>query len=213
MALNDSYKVAARSTHLFMSVFRGHFSTGRSHSNYYIDITSQKSNLSEAKAVARALAAEYKSSTLVDTIICLDDTQVIATCLAEELVKPDYASINSNGVIHIITPEQTSASQLLFRDNTAPMVKDKRVLILAASVVTGYTAKSAIDAIKYYGGQVAGIACIFATVDDCLGVPVNSAFNHKDLPDYKSYSSFECPLCKEGKKIDALVNNYGFSEL
>ncbi len=213
MALSERMKVATKSKNLSMSVFTGHFSTGRSHSNYFIDITSQKSGLAEAKAVAASLAGEYKSNTLIDTVLCLDDTQVIATCLAEELVRNDYASINSNNSINILTPEQTAASQLLFRDNTAPMIRNKRVLILAATVVTGFTAKSAIDAVNYYGGQVAGIACIYSTVTECMGIPVKSAFNINDLPDYRSYSSFECPMCKAGQKIDALVNNYGISEL
>lgn len=213
MALSEGYKVVTKSKNLSMTVFRGHFSTGRCHSNYFIDITSQKSGLAEAKAIANALAAEYKSSTLIDTIICLDDTQVIATCLAEELVKPDYASINSNVAMSILTPEQTAASQLIFRDNTVPMIKNKRVLILAATVVSGFTAKTAIDAIRYYGGQVAGVACIYSGAAECMGVPITSVFNHDDLPDYQSYSSFECPFCKAGHKLDALVNNYGFSEL
>ncbi len=212
MALNEVSKVLSKKG-VSVSVYSGHFSTGRSHSNYFIDITAQKSKLSQAVEVARILAAEYKGSALIDTIVCIDDTQVIATCLAQELIKPDYASINANGQIDILTPEQTSASLLLFRDNTVPMIRNKRVLVLAASVVTGYTIKSAIDAITYYGGQVAGAACIFATVNECNGVPITSIFSTADLPDYKTSSTLECGLCKAGHKIDALVNNYGFSEL
>ena len=34
---------------------QGHFATNHSHINYYIDITYQKTRLSEAKAVAKAL--------------------------------------------------------------------------------------------------------------------------------------------------------------
>ncbi len=212
MALNEVSKILSKKG-VSVSVYSGHFSTGRSHSNYFIDITAQKSKLSQAGEVARTLAAEYKGSALIDTIVCIDDTQVIATCLAQELIKPDYASINANGQIDILTPEQTSASLLLFRDNTAPMIRNKRVLVLAASVVTGYTIKSAIDAITYYGGQVAGAACIFTTINECNGVPITSIFNTADLPDYKTSSTLECTLCKTGHKIDALVNNYGFSEL
>ena len=35
--------------------------------------------------------------------------------------------------------EYTSGSQIILRDNLAPMVKGKHVLILAASITTGYT--------------------------------------------------------------------------
>ena len=38
-------------------------------------------------------------------------------------------------------------------------------------------------------------------------------FNPNDIPGYKSYKAHECPLCKEGKKIDALINSHGFSKI
>ena len=93
------------------------------------------------------------------------------------------------------------------------MIEGKNVLILAASVTTGYTARAAVEAIRYYGGNVSGIAAIFATADTCMGYPVKSVFDPKDLHDYASYSSHECPLCREGKPIDALVNSFGYSKL
>ena len=149
----------------------------------------------------------------VDTIVCLDGTEVIGACLANEMSKADVYSLNAHQRIYVVTPERTSGSQLLFRENVAPMIEGKNVMILAASVVTGYTAAAAIEAIKYYGGFVAGIACIFATAEECEGYPVTSLFNPKDLPDYVSYDSHKCPMCREGKKIDALVNCYGYSKL
>ena len=93
------------------------------------------------------------------------------------------------------------------------MIASKHVLILAASVVTGYTAQAAIEAINYYGGYVSGIASVFATVDECEGYPVISVFNPKDLPEYASFNSHKCPMCKRGEKIDALINCYGYSKL
>ena len=93
------------------------------------------------------------------------------------------------------------------------MITGKHVLILAASVTTGYTAASAIEAIKYYNGHVSGISAIFATVDECNGYPVHSIFDPNDLDGYASYAAHECPMCKEGKKIDALVNSFGFSKI
>ena len=34
-----------------------------------------------------------------------------------------------------------------------------------------------------------------------------------DIPDYESYDYKECPYCKAGQKIDALVNSFGYSAL
>jgi hypothetical protein len=119
--------------------------------------------------------------------------------------------MNAHQTIYIVTPEHTTGSQLFFRDNIVPMVTGKNVLVLAASVTTGYTATAAVEAVKYYNGVISGIAAIFATVDECSGYPVRSVFDTKDLDGYASYPYHECPLCRQGKKLDALVNSFGFS--
>lgn len=213
MPTATSYKIRTKRNNLFLRVSEGHFATNHSHINYYIDVTTQKTRLSEAQAVAEELVSYYNNSTIVDTILCLDGTEVIGTCLANELTRGNFLSINAHQTIYVLTPEHTSGSQIIFRDSLLSAVKGKHVLILAASVTTGYTAKSAVEAIKYYGGEVAGIASIFATVDNCASYPVHSVFDPKDLKDYKSYPSHECPLCKQGKRIDALVNSFGYSKL
>ncbi len=213
MPTEQSYKIKTKRQNLFLRVSKGHFATNHSHINYYIDVSTQKTRLSEASAVAEELVSYYKATTIVDTILCLDGTEVIGTCLANELTKGHFLSINAHQTIYVLTPERTSGSQIIFRESLASAIKGKHVLILAASVTTGYTAKSAIEAIKYYGGEVAGIASIFATTNDCIGYKVNSVFDPNDLKDYVSYPSHECPLCKRGEQIDALVNSFGYSKL
>ena len=196
-----------------LKVIKGHFATGHSHINYYIDVTTQKFCLSEARRVALELAREYKASTLIDTILCLDGTEVIAACMASEMTKAGYMNINQQQEINVLTPERTVGSQLIFRENTAPMIVGKHVLVLMASVTTGYTAKSAIEAVTYYGGKPVGIASIFATVDALGGLPVQSLFNPHDLPQYQSFDAAKCPWCRAGVKLDALVNSFGYSKL
>ena len=91
--------------------------------------------------------------------------------------------------------------------------QDMNVLILMASVSTGYTAKSAIETIAYYGGRAVGIASIFATVDTIGALPVTSLFNPNDLPGYTTSDAAACPLCKAGQRLDAIVNSFGYSKL
>lgn len=214
MPTSSITKIKTNQNNLFLRVARGHFATNSSHSNYYIDVAAQKSRLSEAKAVAKELCKNHRySSSIVDTILCLDGMEVVGTCVADELTKNDFVNINAHQTIYVVTPEIVNGSQIIFRDNIVPMIKGKHVLITAVSVASGNTAKSAIEAIKYYGGDVVGVASIFATTDNCEGYNVNSVFNPKDLPDYFSCPSHECPLCKEGKRIDALINCHGFSKL
>lgn len=213
MALGKTYKIKTKHPDLYLRVTPGHFATSHSHINYFIDVTTQKTRLSEAKAVARELVSHYKTTTIVDTILCLDGTQVIGACLAEELTNGHFMNMNAHQTIYVVTPEHTSGSQLFFRDNITPAITGKHVLILAGSVTTGYTAQAAVEALNYYGGYVAGICALFATVDACAGYPVHSAFDPKHLADYASFPSHECPLCKKGEKLDALVNSFGYSKL
>lgn len=213
MPTQKTYKIKAKNSNLFLRVAKGHFATSHSHINYYIDVTKQKARLSEAKAVASELASRYSVNTMVDTILCLDGTEVIGTCLAEELTSNSFKGVNSLQTINVVTPEHTSGSQLIFRDGVYPMIDDKNVLILAASVSTGYTARAAVEAINYYGGKVVGISAIFATTDTCMNYKVESVFDLNDLDGYISCPSHECPMCKDGKRIDALVNSFGYSRL
>ena len=52
-------KLPTNKSSLFLRVAKGHFATSHSHINYYIDVTTQKARLSEAKAVAKELVAAY----------------------------------------------------------------------------------------------------------------------------------------------------------
>ena len=196
-----------------LRVTPGHFATNHSHINYYIDITYNKTRLSEAKETARELVSHFINNTPVDTIICLDGTAVIGTWVADELTKTGFHTINAHQTIYVMEPELNNNSVILMRDNLQPMIKGKHVLILMASCTTGVTARRAIEAIKYYGGFVAGVAAVYRAVDEVDGYPVRSVYSVNDIPDYQSYDSRECPFCKRGIKLDALVNNFGYSAL
>ncbi len=211
MPTNNTLKLGTKRKNLYLRVVKGHFATSNAHSNYYIDVAAQKSRLTEAQAVAEELSAYYHH-TIIDTILCLDGTEVVGACLADKLTKGSYISMNAHQTMYIITPE-TSNGQLLFRDNIVPMIKGKHVLILAVSVASGNTVKNAIEAVKYYGGQSTGIASIFATKDKIDDLEVHSVFDPNDLDGYGSYAPHECPMCKKGEKIDALINCYGYSKL
>ena len=214
MPTDKTTKITTSNNNLVLRASMGHFVSSHSHSNYYIDVAAQKSRLSEAKAVAKELCRSYNYSTkIVDTVLCLDGTEVIGTCLADELTKNSFMNINAHQTIYVVTPEMTGNSQFLLRDNIIPMVKGKHVLVLAVSVATGNTVNAAVDAVRYYGGKVVGIASIFATKKECAGFPVESVFNPNDLEGYFTVPAHECPLCKEKVKIDALINSFGFSKL
>jgi len=192
---------------------RGHFATNHSHINHYIDITFQKTRLSEARDSAYQLVSTFINDTPVDTIVCMDGTAVLGACVAEELSKSGFNTINAHQTIYVVEPEYGPHSQMIFRDNIQPMIRGKHVLVLMASVTTGFTANRAISSISYYGGKVAGLAAIYSAVTEVEGFPVRSVYSLSDLPDYETYDYRDCPYCKRGQKLDALVNSHGISVL
>ena len=121
MPTTNITKIKTKRNNLFLRVARGHFATSHSHSNYYIDVAAQKSRLSEAKAVAQELCANYNYKIdIVDTIICLDGTEVIGTCLANELTKSNLMNINAHQTIYVVTPEIINGTQLMLKGVAGP---------------------------------------------------------------------------------------------
>ena len=191
----------------------GHSVTPNSHVNYFLDMTTLKARLSEASMVARELGRQVMISTVVDTIVCIDGCEIIGAFLAEELTRAGIYSRNAHKTIYIITPEYSTSGQMMFRDNYLPMVKDKNVLLLLASATTGKTVSKAIQTLTYYGASISGISAVFSAANSIVGIPVNSLFTTADIPDYTTYSSEKCTMCKEKKPIDAFANAFGYSKI
>ena len=141
-----------------LRVAQGHFATRHSHINYFIDVTRQQSCLQEADSVAQQLAQRIQSSMMVDTILCMDGTRVIGTCLARQLAQSGYGSVNAGREIYLLRENVSSDGKLIFRDNARFMLEGKNVLILLASITTGSTVEKGMRCVRYYGGSVAGVA-------------------------------------------------------
>lgn len=195
-----------------LKYYTSHFVTPHSHINCYLDMTTLKTRASEAAAVAETLAQRYTMNTIVDTIVCLDNTEVIGAYLAEELTKAGVVSMNAHQTIYVVTPEIVGG-QVIFRDNYKPMLENKNVLILMGTATTGESLQACASSVVYYGGRIAAMAAIFSAINRMAGIVVESIFSIQDLPNYTSYKPNECPMCKQKQKIEALVNGYGYSEI
>lgn len=195
-----------------LKVIPGHFVTSHSHINYYMDMTTLQARQNEAEGVARLLASKYENTTMVDTIVCLNNCQVIGAYFAKELTKSGICCMNAHETIYITSPEKDINGQMIFRDNAKMMIANKNVLILSTSITTGVTLDKAINSVEYYGGRVQGIASVYSFISKARGIKVNSVFCGKDLTGYASYESDNCPMCKAKQKIDAIVNGHGYSK-
>ena len=197
----SSMRIKSRENpNLEISAFRGHFATRHSHNSHYLDITRMKHEYGMAADAAGILVQHYIYEKQIDTIVCMDGSEVIGTFLAGRLAKNDRFSVNSGRNVCIVTPEYDSNGQLIFRDNLTGMV-------------SGKTARRAMECIEYYGGSLQGIAAVFSAIAKVDEVPVMSIFSPEDIPGYMTSLVPDCPLCRAGQKIDALANSYGFSVL
>ena len=207
-------KIYARSDNqIQLKMIPGHFVTSQSHITHYLDLTTMKSRCAEARRIASSLAANYEASIPVDTIVCMDGLEVVGAYLAEELTKAGVLSMNAHQTIYVITPEFNSTGQMIFRDNIQQMIWQKNILLLVASATTGKTINRSLECIKYYGGNVVGISAIFSAITEMGGVHIDTIFTPEDVPNYQTYSFKDCPDCQQKRKIDAIVNSYGYSKI
>ncbi len=176
-------------------------------------MTTLKTRLSEASLTAKELSRQIVASMVVDTIVCIDGCDIIGAFLAEELTRAGIYSRNAHQTIYIITPEYSSSGQMLFRDNYLPMIKDKNILLLLATATTGRTVTKAVQTLTYYGASISGVSAVFSAANSVMGIPINYLFSIADIPDYKTFNSEECALCKDKKPIDAFANSFGYSML
>ncbi len=198
---------------LNLTAHRGHFATRHSHNSHYLDITRMKHECTMAAAAAVTLSAHYIYEKQIDTVVCLDGSEVIGAFLARSLSQKNLFSLNNEKNICVVTPEYDSNGLLIFRSNLLPMIAQKNILLLISTVNSGKTAGRALECIEYYGGKIQGIAAVFSALDRVDEVPVISLFSPEDVPGYVTSLVKDCPMCKAGQKIDALSNSYGFSPL
>ena len=206
-------KILSKNGSVPLTLIYGHFAPSTPPTTCYLNKTPLKPRQSEAQLAAQALVQHYVATTIVDTILCLDGTQIIGAYLAQELSRAGFVSINAHQTIYVVTPEYDATSQLLFRDNLQPMIRDKHVLILTASVTTGISARKAMECVQYYGGTPAGVCAIFSARQEVDGTPVQAVFGPEDVTGYETSPSHDCPLCRSKNRLDALVNGYGYSKL
>ena len=198
---------------VILKVYEGHFATVHSHITKYFDFSTIKARRSEAMAAANILADKYVNTTIVDTILCMEGTEVIGAYLADKLTRNGIMSMNAHKTIYVVSPEMGTGGQIVFRDNNEFMIKGKNVLLLVASASTGGTIFQCAECIEYYGGTIAGISAIFSATPKVGKHDINSIFTADDVPGYGSYKMKDCPYCRNKQKLDAIVNAYGYSKI
>lgn len=191
----------------------GHYATSSSHVSHFLDFTKLRHNSFAAQNVAEELARPYVSSEWVDTVICMDGTEVIGAYFVEELSESGSMILNQDHEINIITPASSVSGQLIFQPNYQDMIKNKNIILLLSTVSSGKTLYRAIDCLSYYGGNLIGVSALFSAVDTYKNYDVHSVFTPKDIPGYRSFSPSACEMCRENIRLNAIINENGYMNL
>lgn len=194
----------------------GHFATSQSHINYYVDVTSMKVRRKEAREAARAMRHQIMNDIdTIDTIVCMDGTEVLGAYLADELETNNICMTKDHETMRVVCPESNNMGQLIFRENIMPSIRGRKIFLLLATATTGKTVHDATNTIEYYGGEVVGTGAIFSVKDHVSGTKkkLYPLFTGEDLPGYETYAREDCPYCKKGIPVEAVVNGFGYSKL
>lgn len=211
---SKAYSVSlAKNPAINMNIIPGHFTTSHFHLTHYLDLDNLKTNSSLAREVAIELAQPYLTSTLVDTIVCMEGTEVIGAYMAAELLQEGTSVINSGKEIHVVTPMNNIKRQLMFQSNMQELINDRNIILLVSSISSGITINSALECLSYYGGILVGISALFNAYHEKFDQEIHSLFTNEDIPDYKIFRPSDCALCKEGQKLDAIIINDGYTKI
>ncbi|AGC68719.1 hypothetical protein Cst_c17390 [Thermoclostridium stercorarium subsp. stercorarium DSM 8532] len=211
---NQSFTVSyPKNPAINLKVVPGHFTTNHFHTNSYLDLDNLKSSATIARSVAVELAAPYLTDTPADTIVCMEGTEVVGAYLAQELMKKGIAYINQVKDIYVVTPASNVHRKLIFHSNTQELIVNRNIILLVSSISSGITLYGALDCLSYYGGRIVGISALFNAFPERHKHKIHSLFTNVNIPDYQIFSPSECPMCKAGYKLDAIIVHDGYIKI
>ncbi len=214
MMKNEIFTVSlAKNPVISLKVEPGHFTTSHFHAAHYLDLNNLKTNAFLAKEVAIELALPYMSTTLVDTIVCMEGTEVIGAYMASELLQEGTYSINMGRDINIVTPISNANKNLMIQSNKQDLINNQNIIVLVSTVSSGITIGSALEYLSYYGGKIVGISALFNAYPEKQDQKIHSLFTSKDIPGYQLFRPGECPMCKVGLKLDAIIVHDGYIKI
>jgi len=163
------------------ALLEGHFllSSGR-HSNRYCQCAKLLQYPDRAAAVLSVVAEKLKNTPIDIVVGPAMGGIIVAYELGRQLGVPAIFTEREEGKMTLRRSFEVHAGQ--------------RVLITEDVVTTGKSSLETIDALKEYGVEIVGIACILNRSVGNIPYPIFDAIKL----DIESWEAENCPLCKQG---------------
>ena len=106
------------------------------------------------------------------------------------------------------TSASTSESEQVFRRGYEKYVKNKKVLIIEDTTVTGGSVMKVVNAVRSAGGKIIGV-CVIINRDPKLvnSKSIGAPFSSLAVFKIPSYEEKNCPLCKAGVPINTTLGH------
>lgn len=197
-----------------LTVIPGHYATSNSHTNNYMEMAKLRTKRRNAQEIADYFCPLFENSVPIDTILCMEGTVLVGAFMAERLCETGLMAARGDDDMNVLQPKYDNNGLMFFRENVIPEIRNKKILVLASTLSTGDTMKKAINCVNYYGGEVVGLGALFSSVPEIDGMPVHTIYEPEDIPGgYITWPVHECPLCKEKRRLDAVISSFGYSPL
>ena len=112
--LSNKITIAAKGNRrIKLSIYSGHFATGHAHVDRYISMTEIRSNAAMAAEAADEISKFFRC-TPIDTIICLENTQVIGAFIAQDVfLGNSFYTTSACRISRGIIPDALTSEQVI----------------------------------------------------------------------------------------------------
>ena len=125
----------------------GHFVTPNSHVNYYMDLSDMKCRQREARATGEEIASLYSYNTQIDTILCLDNMEIVGAYVAKFIAKK-FSTRNTTIIVFLLMAAFLFLGYFM-RLNSTAVIAIMSVVQLGYGVVYSCTPALYADAAVY----------------------------------------------------------------
>lgn len=176
--------------------------TSGRHMSVYINKDALFPHTEAASMVGKLFAQKYKDA----------DIDTVAAPALGGIVLAQWTAYHLSQMkqkeVYAVYSEKTPEKDHIFTRGNDAFIKEKKVLVVEDTTVTGGSVKKVVESVKKAGGDVVAVCVMVNREPDkinstTIGAPFSSlAVFHVD-----SYEPHQCPMCKKGIPVNTSIGH------